>query len=135
MSQTERLIQLAEDELTRYSTDALKMERLRRKIGISLSPSQQEKIKEEIMAEMPSSFWGKIVEDQRQMIALPFWGIAGLGLLFGISFRQPFDFMATAIAAPIAVNIQRWGWQLQAKRLVLNTLKDIEKRVEDATKS
>jgi hypothetical protein len=26
--------------------------------------------------------------------------------------------------------LQKWGWQLQAKRLVLNTLKDIEERIK-----
>ena len=130
MSQTERLVLMAEDELTQYSTDARKIERLRRKIGISVSPAQQKQVKEELMAEMPDNFLGKLVEEQRQTVALPFWGIAGLGLLFGISLRQPVDFLAPAIAVPIAFNIQKWGWRLQAKRLVINTLEEIETRVK-----
>ena len=93
MSQTERLVLMAEDELTQYSTDARKIERLRRKIGISVSPAQQKEVKEELLAEMPDNFLSKLVEEQRQTIALPFWGIAGLGLLFGISFQQPVDFL------------------------------------------
>lgn len=132
MSQTERLVLMAEDELTQYSTDARKIERLRRKIGISVSPAQQKEVKEELLAEMPDNFFGKLVEEQRQTVALPFWGIAGLGLLFGISLRQPVDFLAPAIAVPIAFNIQKWGWRLQAKRLVINTLEEIETRVKSA---
>lgn len=130
MSQTERLVLMAEDELTQYSTDARKIEKLRRKIGISVSPTQQKEIKEELLEEMPDNFFGKLVEEQRQTVALPFWGIAGLGLLLGISLRQPVDFLATAIAFPIAFNIQKWGWRLQAKRLVINTLDEIEARVK-----
>ncbi len=132
MSQTERLVLMAEDELTQYSTDARKIERLRRKIGISVSPAQQKQVKEELLAEMPDNFLNKLVEEQRQTIALPFWGIAGLGLLLGISLRQPVDFLAPVIAFPIAFNIQKWGWRLQAKRLVINTLEEIETRVESA---
>ena len=129
MSQTERLVLMAEDELTQYSTDARKIERLRRKIGISVPPNQQKEIKAELLAQMPDNFLGKLVEEQRQTIALPFWGIAGLGLLFGISLRQPLDFLAPAIAFPLAFNIQKWGWRLQAKRLVIDTLEEIEQRV------
>ena len=132
MSQTERLVLMAEDELTQYSTDARKIERLRRKIGISVSPAQQKEVKEELLAEMSDNFFSKLVEEQRQTVALPFWGIAGLGLLFGISFQQPVDFLAPAIAVPIAFNIQKWGWRLQAKRLVINTLEEIETRVKSA---
>ena len=132
MSQTERLVLMAEDELTQYSTDARKIERLRRKIGISVSPAQQKQVKEELLAQMPDNFLNKLVEEQRQTIALPFWGIAGLGLLLGISFQQPIDLLAPAIAFPIAVNIQKWGWRLQAKRLVINTLEEIETRMNSA---
>lgn len=132
MSQTERLVLMAEDELTQYSTDARKIERLRRKIGISVSPAQQKEVKEELLSQMPDNFFAKLLEEQRQTIALPFWGIAGLGLLFGISLQQPVDFLAPAIAFPIAFNIQKWGWQLQAKRLVINTLEEIETRMKSA---
>ena len=135
MSETERLVLMAEDELTQYSTDARKIERLRRKIGISFPPAQQKEIKAELLAQMPNNFLGKLLEEQRQTIALPFWGIAGLGLLFGISLRQPLDFLAPAIAFPLAFNIQKWGWRLQAKRLVINTLDEIENRVKSAKDS
>jgi len=124
--QLERLILMAEDELTQYSTDARKIERLRRKIGISVPPAEQKEVKKALLAEMSTGFFAKLIENQRQTVALPFWGIAGLGLLFGISLRQPIDFLAPAIGIPIAFNIQKWGWQLQAKRILLKTLEEIE---------
>ena len=125
-SQLERLILMAEDELTQYSTDARKIERLRRKIGLSVSRSEQQQVKEELLTLMPKNFFGKLIEKQRQTVALPFWGIGGLGLLLGISLRQPLDFLATAVAIPIAFNIQKWGWELQAKRILWQTLEEIE---------
>ncbi len=124
--QLERLILMAEDELTQYSTDARKIERLRRKIGISVPPAAQKEVKKALLEEMSTGFFAKLIENQRQTVALPFWGIAGLGLLFGISLRQPIDFLAPAIGIPIAFNIQKWGWQLQAKRILLKTLEEIE---------
>ena len=134
MSQLERLISLAEDELAIYSSDARKIERLRRKIGLSLNPRQQKQVKEELLEVMPQGFFGKLIEEQRQTVALPFWGIAGLGLLFGISFRQPVDFLAPAIGIPIAINVQKWGWNLQAKRILLKTLEEIEERTKEPVK-
>ena len=128
MSQLERLIMMAEDELTEYSSDARKIEKLRRRIGLSLPPNEQKQVKAELLEIMPKGFFGKLIEEQRQTVALPFWGIAGLGLLFGISFRQPIDFLAPAIGVPIAFNIQKWGWQLQAKRILLKTFEEIENR-------
>ncbi|NJR40981.1 MAG: hypothetical protein HC781_21745 [Leptolyngbyaceae cyanobacterium CSU_1_4] len=129
MGQYERLILMAEDELTQYSTDARKIEKLRQKIGLSVSAAEQKQVKESLLANLPSSGISKLVETQRQTVALPFWGIAGLGLLLGISFSQPLDFIATVVGTAAAYNLQRWGWNLQAKRLVLQTLEDIEARV------
>jgi hypothetical protein len=126
MGQYERLILMAEDELTQYSTDARKLEKLRQKIGLSVPPGEQRQVKETLLAEMPTNFMSQLVENQRQAVALPFWGIAGLGLLLGISFMQPVDLIATFIGGAIAFNVQKWGWKLQAKRLVLQTLEDIE---------
>ena len=129
MSQLERLLLMAEDELTEYSTDARKIEKLRRKIGISVPRKEQQEIKEILLKEVPKSGFIKIVEEQRQTVALPFWGIAGLGLLLGISMFQPLDFIATFAGAYAAFQIQKWGWRLQAKRLLLNTLEEIDQRV------
>jgi hypothetical protein len=130
VGQYERLVLMAEDQLTQYSTDALKIEKLRQKIGLSVSAAEQKKVKEALLAELPNDGIGKLVETQRQTVALPFWGIAGLGLLLGISFSQPLDFIATVVGTIAAYNIQKWGWELQAKRLVLQTLEDIEQRVK-----
>ncbi|MBE9224766.1 hypothetical protein IQ264_04700 [Phormidium sp. LEGE 05292] len=126
MAQYERLILMAEDELIQYSTDARKIEKLRQKIGLSVTPTEQKQVKEALLAEMPTDFLSQLVEKQRQTVALPFWGIAGLGLLFGISLSQPLDYIATIAGAAIAIAVQKWGWRLQAKRLVLQTLEDIE---------
>ncbi len=46
MGQLERLVLMAEDELTQYSTDARKIEKLRQKIGLSVSLAEQRQVKE-----------------------------------------------------------------------------------------
>jgi hypothetical protein len=127
MSQYERLILMAEDELTQYNTDARKLEKLRQKIGLSVSAKEQQEVKEILLTEMPTNPIMQLIEKQRQTVALPFWGIAGLGLLLSISFMQPLDLIATIGGGAIAIYIQKLGWKLQAKRLVLQTLEDIEK--------
>jgi len=129
MSQKQQLIMMAEDELIEYSTEARKIEKLRRKFGFAVPYPQQRQIRDEIWAEMPKNFLAKLVEENRQMVALPFWGIGGLGLLLGISGRQPLDFIATAIGFYAAFSIQKLGWKLEAKRLVIKTLDEIEANV------
>ena len=126
MGQYERLVMMAEDELTQYSTDARKLEKLRQKIGLSVSAAEQQQIKDILLAELPTDPISQLIMEQRQAAALPFWGIAGLGMLLGISMLQPLDFLATVGGAAIALWIQRRGWKLEAKRLVLQTLLDIE---------
>jgi hypothetical protein len=126
MSQYERLILMAEDELTEYSSDARKIEKLRRKIGLSVSRVEQQQVKAQLEAEAPKDFLNKLILDQRQTVALPFWGIAGLGLLLGISMFQPLDLIATVLGGAGAIAIQRYGWKLYAKKLVLDTLNEIE---------
>jgi hypothetical protein len=134
MSQYERLVMMAEDELTQYSTDARKMEKLRQKIGISVSRTEQEQVQAQLRTELNNLGLAKILETQRQTVALPFWGIAGLGLLLGISLRQPFDFVATVVGGFIAFKVQQRGWQLEAKRLLLNTLDELEDRMQNPEK-
>ena len=129
MSQLERLLKMAEDELTEYSTDARKMEKLRRKISLSVPLAEQRQLKATLLATIPSSKLAEVVEEQRQVVALPFWGIAGLGLLFGISLNQPIGLLAAMGGTVAAFKIQKWGWQLQANRLLLRTLADIETRI------
>jgi hypothetical protein len=128
VGQYERLILLAEDQLTEYSSDARKIEKLRQKFGLSVSRNEQAEIKKQLEIELPSGGVAKIVEEQRQAVSLPFWGIAGLGLLFGIAANQPLDYIGVVVGVAGAIALQKWGWQLQAKRLVLNTLQDIEER-------
>lgn len=132
MTKAEQMVMLAEDKLAEYSTDARKLEKLRQKIGLMVPPAQQKQAKAELEAEMPTDFINQLMADQRQTIALPFWGIAGLGLLLGISFRQPVDFIATVVSGALAIAVQRRGWKLQAKRLVIQTLSDLEAKTKPA---
>ena len=122
---------MAEDELTHYSTEARKIEKLRQKIGLSVNIADQRQVKQQLEAELPTGGIAKMVETQRQTVALPFWGIAGMGLLVGISFMQPLDLLATVSGAAVAIAIQKWGWKLEAKRLVLKTLEEIEERMRN----
>ncbi|MEM1255696.1 MAG: hypothetical protein AAGI69_24935 [Cyanobacteria bacterium P01_H01_bin.21] len=126
MNSIEKLITMAEDELTQYSTEARKIEKLRPKVGLTIPYPQQKEVKEQILADIPTNILAKIVERDRQMVALPFWGIGGLGLLLGVSMQQPLDFMATGIGFYVAFGIQSWGWKLEAKRLIVKTLDAIE---------
>lgn len=134
MDQLDRLTKMAEDELTEYSTNARKMEKLRRKIGISVSAAQQKEVKAALLKLVPSDGIAKIVEEQRQSIALPFWGIAGLGLLGAISLSQWIGYLVAVGGAVGAYRLQKWGWELEAKRLLLNTLEDIETRIANPQK-
>lgn len=133
MDAIEKLITMAEDELTQYSTEARKIEKLRPKVGLTVPYPQQKEVREQIEASIPTNIFAKIVERDRQMVALPFWGIAGLGLLLGISMQQPLDFAATGIGFYVAFAIQSWGWKLEAKRLVVKTLDFIEKEMSSQT--
>lgn len=129
--QKEQLTMMAEDELTNYSTDSLKIQRLRRKIGLAIAPAQQKAIKEAILAEMPQDPIRKLIETNRQLVALPFWGITGLGLLLGISMYQPLDLLATFFGGIAAFSIQKSGWQLEAKRILIKTLEEMEDRAKN----
>ncbi len=134
MVQLERLLKMAEDELTEYSTDARKIEKLRRKIGLSVSAAEQRQVKEALLANKQSNIITQVIEEQRQAIALPFWGIAGLGLLLGISLNQPLGLLTSVVGTVLAYRIQKWGWQLQARSLLLQTLSDIEARIAQPNK-
>ena len=131
VGQYERLVLMAEDELTHYSSDARKIEKLRRKIGLSVNLAEQRAVKATLEQELPTGGIIKLVETQRQTVALPFWGIAGLGLLFAISLNQPLDYIAAVGGTAAAIAIQKWGWKLYAKRIVLDTLIDIETKISE----
>lgn len=131
MTIAEQLIRMAEDELTEYSTDARKVEKLRRKFSFAVPYPKQEAVREEVAASIPNHFLAQLVEENRQTVALPFWGIGGLGLLLGISWQQPLDLIATGVGFYLAFQIQKWGWKLEAKRLVLKTLDEIDASVKN----
>ncbi|MEN9222963.1 MAG: hypothetical protein Q6M04_11050 [Thermostichus sp. BF3_bins_97] len=133
MSQLKRLIMMAEDELTEYSTPARKIEKLRRKIGLTVSASEQQEIRQALEAEVADGSWlERLIANQRQTVALPFWGVAGLGLLEGF-LGQPLGWVAAVAGGVAAVGVQRWGWKLEARRLLLDTFKDIEQRLARET--
>ncbi|MEN9211003.1 MAG: hypothetical protein Q6J46_11960, partial [Thermostichus sp. DG02_2_bins_29] len=119
MSQLRRLIMMAEDELTEYSTPARKVEKLRRKIGLTVSATEQQQIRQALEAEIHRGSWlERWIEGQRQTVALPFWGVSGLGLLEGF-LGQPLGWVAAVAGGAIAIGVQRWGWKLEARRLLL----------------
>ena len=126
MSHADHLIALAEDQLTEYSTEARKIEKLRPKYGLAVPYPQQKAAREAIAAMIPDNFVAQVVAENRQTVALPFWGIGGLGLLFGISMFQPFDLLLAGAGFYGAIAIQRWGWKLEAKHLAIKTLDTIE---------
>ncbi|MGD1851000.1 MAG: hypothetical protein ACFCBU_10450 [Cyanophyceae cyanobacterium] len=131
MNQTRRLVLMAEDELTNFSTMARKIEKLQQKIALSVPLAEQQEVRKNLEEELPTGGFARTVETQRQAMALPFWGIAGLGLLLGISMNQPADLLFTGGGIIAAWTIQKWGWQLQSKRLVVATLDSIEGRIEE----
>ena len=130
MSQLERLILMAEDELTEYSTQARKIEKLRRKIGLSVSPAEQQEVRQALQDMVPDRGILKAIEENRQNFALPLWGITGLGLLEGF-LGIPWGWLAAIAGTAGAFSVQRLGWQLQAKRLLIETFDDIEARTAD----
>jgi len=42
------------------------------------------------------------------------------------------DIIATGIGFYVALQLQKWGWELQAQRLVVKTLDDIEAGIQAA---
>jgi len=126
MAQLEKLLKLAEDELIEYSSKARKIEKLRRKIGLTVTKAQRQEVQTELIAEMQPNSIKQLVADQRQSVALPFWGIAGLGLLLSLSLNEPLGLFAALGGTIGAIAIQKWGWELQAKLLLLETFAEID---------
>jgi hypothetical protein len=126
MATLEELVSLAEDELTQYSTDARKVEKLRRRLAFLTTPDERHQMRESLMSDLSEKGLDRLIEEQRQAVALPFWGIAGLGLLLGISLQQPPDLLAAAVGGAIAIAIQKRGWALQARRLLVRTFDELD---------
>lgn len=122
----EKLVKMAEDELVEYSTKARKIEKLRRKIGLTVTKAQRQEAQAQLSAEMQPSGIKQLVIEQRQTLALPCWGIAGLGLLLSISLNEPLGLLAALGGTVGAIAVQKWGWELQAKILLLETFTEIE---------
>ena len=130
MDFAQHLIRMAEDELTEYRTEARKIEKLRPKFGLAVPYPQQQQVRAAIAAAIPDNFIARLVEENRQTVALPFWGIGGLGLLLGISWKQPLDLIFTGVGFYVAFSVQKWGWELEAKRLAIKTLDAIEADIQ-----
>jgi hypothetical protein len=64
MGKLENLVLLAEDQLTEYSTDARKIEKLRQKIGLLVPMAEQTEIKQTLQAEMPTDPVSQMIEKQ-----------------------------------------------------------------------
>ncbi len=126
MEQLEKLVKMAEDELVEYSTKARKIEKLRRKIGLTITKAQRQEAQAQLATEMQPSGIKQLVIEQRQTLALPCWGIAGLGLLLSISLNEPLGLLAALAGTVGAIAVQKWGWELQAKILLLETFAEIE---------
>jgi hypothetical protein len=126
MTKTTEFLALASREMTEYSTEARKIEKLRQKYSILASPQQRQAIRSELVAKMEQNQLAPILQQNRFAIALPFWGVGGLGLLLGISMQRPLDFLATVVAFPLAVLIQKTGFDLETINLVIATIDDID---------
>jgi hypothetical protein len=121
-----RLLRFAEDELTQYSTLNRKTEKLRRKIGLTIPLAEQNMARQALQTELKPGGLPQLVAEQRQSAALPFWGICGLSLLGAASFNEPLALIPALGFTVGAIAIQKWGWELQAKLLLLRTLTEIE---------
>lgn len=126
-SKLEELVKLAETELYEYSSKARKIEKLRRKFNFTLTKGQRQAVQAELLAEIQPNSINKLVAEQRQAVALPFWGIGGLGLLLSISMNEPLGLLAAGGGVIGAIAIQKWGYELQAKVLLLETLAEMER--------
>ncbi len=124
----DQLLALAEQELAEYSTPLRKFEKMRPKIQAIMATRQRDQLKTTLQSELASGGpWLRVLERQRQAVALPFYGIAGLALLG--AFWGYVIAWAIAIAGVVAgFSLQQLGWKLQAKRLLVDCLEDIERR-------
>jgi hypothetical protein len=112
----ELMLQTAEDELAEYRTEALRRQNLRRKLNFQMPVADRRAFLKELEEELRAGgMVTKILCEQRQAAALPLYGLCGLALLAGfIGYGAP------------AYALQRMGWKLQSKLLLIQTMKEME---------
>ncbi len=121
------MLQAAEDELAEYRTDALMRQNLRRKLNFQMPAADRRAFLQELEDELKAGgMVTKILCEQRQAAALPLYGLCGLALLAGfVGYGAP-AYVVAALAAVGAFAIQRLGWKLQGKLLLVKTMKEME---------
>jgi hypothetical protein len=127
MDARELMLQAAEDELAEYRTDALMRQNLRRKLNFQMPAADRRAFLQELEDELKAGgMVTKILCEQRQAAALPLYGLCGLALLAGfVGYGAP-AYVVAALAAVGAFAIQRLGWKLQGKLLLVKTMKEME---------
>jgi hypothetical protein len=126
MDKTNEFLALATKEMIEDSTVAGKIAKLKPKFSILANAQQRQAIRSELWAKIQQNQLAPVLQQNRFAIALPFWGVGGLGLLLGISTETPLDFIATAVAFPLAILIQKIGFELETMNLVIATIDEIE---------
>ena len=61
MAELETYVRMAEDELTEYSSEARKIEKLRRKFALALNYQQQQELKKQLLEIMPKGLLPRLV--------------------------------------------------------------------------
>jgi hypothetical protein len=123
----ELMLQAAEDELAEYRTEALRRQNLRRKLNFQMPAADRRVFLKELEEELKAGgMVAKVLCEQRQAAALPLYGLCGLALLVGfIGYGVP-AYIVAALAVVGALAIQRIGWKLQSKVLLVQTMKEME---------
>ena len=62
MDLVEKLVMMAEDELTEYSTEARKIEKLRRKFSFAVPYPQQQQVRDQVAASLPKNIFAQLVQ-------------------------------------------------------------------------
>jgi hypothetical protein len=123
----ELMLQAAEDELAEYRTEALQRQNLRRKLNFQMPAADRRIFLKELEEELKAGgMVAKVLCEQRQAAALPLYGLCGLALLVGFTGYGVPAYIVAALAVVGAFAIQRIGWKLQSKVLLVQTMKEME---------
>jgi hypothetical protein len=123
----ELMLQAAEDELAEYRTEALQRQNLRRKLNFQMPAAERRVFLKELEEELKAGgMVAKVLCEQRQAAALPLYGLCGLALLVGFTGYGVPAYIVAALAVVGAFAIQRLGWKLQSKVLLVQTMKEME---------